>query len=89
MIAFFRKLFIKDPRDRRAVGSLCGIVGVCFNVLLCAMKLLAGGVRWPLWRTGSTTSAMHFLLWFRWQASALRESMQTRSILSAMGGQNM
>lgn len=44
MIAFLRKLFIKDPRDRRAVGSLCGIVGVCFNVLLCAMKLLAGGI---------------------------------------------
>lgn len=44
MIAFLRKLFIKDPRDRRVVGSLCGIVGVCFNVLLCAMKLLAGGI---------------------------------------------
>ena len=48
MISFLAKRFIKncsdvtDPAVRQAYGVLCGVVGVCFNVLLFALKLLAG-----------------------------------------------
>ena len=33
---------VTDPTVRRAYGILCGIAGICFNVLLFALKLLAG-----------------------------------------------
>jgi cation diffusion facilitator family transporter len=44
------KLFIKDPSDtrsqrgREAYGILSGIVGVCLNVILCAVKFMIGMV---------------------------------------------
>lgn len=48
MIALLAKRFIKnsadvtDPAVRQAYGVLCGVVGIGFNVLLFALKLLAG-----------------------------------------------
>ena len=48
MIALLAKRFIKnsadvtDPAVRQAYGVLCGVAGICFNVLLFALKLLAG-----------------------------------------------
>lgn len=36
------RLFVKDPSDRTAVGSLSGAVGIGCNLLLFAVKLLAG-----------------------------------------------
>ena len=91
MIAFLRKLFIKDPRDRRAVGSLCGIVGVCFNVLLCAMKLLAGGIAGSLAimadgfnNLSDALSSLVSLVGFR-----IAGKHADKEHPSAMGGQNM
>ena len=48
MIGFFAKRFIKDsenthlPAVRAAYGTLCGVAGICFNLLLFACKLFAG-----------------------------------------------
>ncbi len=48
MIYFLSHLFIKNPDDvhnpkvRQAYGCLCGIVGVCLNVLLFIGKWIAG-----------------------------------------------
>ncbi len=48
MVGFISKLFIKNhentesPSVRQAYGILCGIVGICFNVLLFAGKFAAG-----------------------------------------------
>lgn len=48
MIALLAKIFIPnaenvtDPAVRRAYGVLCGVVGIGFNVLLFALKLVAG-----------------------------------------------
>ena len=46
MITLLAKIFIKDTGDksklREAYGMLCGIVGVCFNILLFVGKFLAG-----------------------------------------------
>ena len=46
MITLLAKIFIKDTEDksklREAYGMLCGIVGVCFNILLFVGKFLAG-----------------------------------------------
>ena len=48
MIALLGKLFIKDHANtadesvRRAWGTLCGVMGVVLNLLLCMGKLLAG-----------------------------------------------
>lgn len=48
MISLLAKKFIKNRKDvtspavRQAYGMLCGIVGIGFNVLLFALKLLAG-----------------------------------------------
>lgn len=48
MISFFAKLFIKNYQDtkrpavRQAYGILCGIAGICFNLLLFAAKAVAG-----------------------------------------------
>ena len=48
MISLLAKKFIKNREDvtspavRQAYGMLCGIVGISFNVLLFALKLLAG-----------------------------------------------
>ncbi|MBR6776130.1 MAG: cation transporter [Clostridia bacterium] len=48
MIKLLAKIFIKDnenyrlPAVRRSYGMLCGIVGICFNVLLFIFKFLAG-----------------------------------------------
>lgn len=46
MITLLAKIFIKDTEDksklREAYGMLCGIVGVCLNILLFVGKFLAG-----------------------------------------------
>ncbi len=48
MIRLLSALFIKDrknynsPAVRRAYGMMCGIVGIFFNILLFAIKLVAG-----------------------------------------------
>lgn len=48
MITFLSKLLIKDyknyasPAVRTRYGMLCGAVGICFNILLFAGKLLSG-----------------------------------------------
>lgn len=48
MVTLFAKLFIKDYEScssrevRQKYGILCGIMGICFNLLLFAGKLLAG-----------------------------------------------
>lgn len=48
MIKLLAKLFIKDyenyrlPAVRRAYGMVCGVLGICFNVLLFVFKFLAG-----------------------------------------------
>ena len=48
MISFLARRLIKnsadvtDPAVRQAYGVLCGVAGICFNVLLFALKLLAG-----------------------------------------------
>ncbi|MBE6539546.1 MAG: cation transporter [Ruminococcaceae bacterium] len=48
MIKLLASIFIKDrqnfrlPAVRRAYGMLCGIVGKCLNVLLFAIKFIAG-----------------------------------------------
>lgn len=46
MITLLAKIFIKDTEDksklREAYGMMCGIVGVCFNILLFVGKFLAG-----------------------------------------------
>jgi len=48
MISLLAKRFIKnsadvtDPAVRQAYGVLCGVIGICFNVLLFTLKLLAG-----------------------------------------------
>lgn len=47
MIAILSKFFIKKDQDepgaiRQAYGILCGIVGICLNILLFAGKLIAG-----------------------------------------------
>ena len=50
MISLLAKKFIKNREDvtspavRQAYGMLCGIVGIGFNVLLFALKLLAGAL---------------------------------------------
>ncbi len=50
MISLLSRLFIKnhenteDPRTRQAYGMLCGIVGICFNILLFAGKFAAGAI---------------------------------------------
>ena len=48
MISLLSKIFIKDSSDtsspavRSAYGTLCGVMGILFNVLLFAVKLIAG-----------------------------------------------
>ena len=48
MTKLLLRLFVKNYQDtasaqvRTAIGSLAGSVGICCNVLLCAMKLLVG-----------------------------------------------
>ncbi len=50
MVTLLGRLFIKNHEDtkspsvRQAYGMLCGIVGICFNVLLFAGKFIAGAV---------------------------------------------
>lgn len=50
MIKLLCKIFIKDcedvknPEVRGKYGVLCGIVGICFNIFLFLLKLLAGVV---------------------------------------------
>lgn len=50
MISLLARIFIKnrddvhDPDVRSAYGTLCSIVGICFNVLLFAGKFFAGTV---------------------------------------------
>ena len=63
LISLLARLFIKpdpareEPETRRAYGVLCGIVGICLNVLLFAGKFLAGTSPGPSpsRRTPSTT----------------------------------
>lgn len=42
MLTLLKKWFVKNPQDRRAMGSLCGLVGIGLNGLLCAFKLIVG-----------------------------------------------
>ena len=48
MISLLSKIFIKDSSDtssaavRSAYGTLCGIMGIIFNILLFGIKMLAG-----------------------------------------------
>ena len=48
MTRLLLRLFVKNyqdpdsPQVRTAIGSLAGTVGICCNLLLCAMKLLVG-----------------------------------------------
>ena len=50
MISLLAKKFIKDcenvasPAVRQAYGMLCGIVGICLNVVLFALKFFAGTI---------------------------------------------
>ncbi|MCD8230780.1 MAG: cation diffusion facilitator family transporter [Clostridiales bacterium] len=50
MIRLLSKIFIKNPDDtsspevRQAYGMLCGIVGICLNILLFTGKFLAGTI---------------------------------------------
>lgn len=50
MISLLSRLFIKDyknyadPKVRQSYGMLCGLVGICLNVLLFAGKYFAGAV---------------------------------------------
>jgi len=50
MVSVLTKLFIKNcddtenPTVRQAYGILCGIVGICFNILLFAGKFAAGAI---------------------------------------------
>ena len=50
MIALLVKKFIKDcenvtaPAVRQAYGMLCGIVGICLNIVLFALKFFAGTI---------------------------------------------
>ena len=48
MISLLKKIFLKNKyeegsaAERAAIGSLCGILGIALNVLLFAIKMLAG-----------------------------------------------
>lgn len=48
MISFLAKIFIKDRENtessdtRTAYGTLCGVMGIIFNIILFAIKLFAG-----------------------------------------------
>ena len=49
MIALLAKRFLRgrspdEPEGRTAYGTLCGVVGICLNLLLVAGKLLAGAL---------------------------------------------
>lgn len=50
MVRLLAKLFIKNsedttsPRVRQAYGMLCGLAGICLNILLFSGKLLAGTI---------------------------------------------
>lgn len=50
MISLLSKIFIKNSSDtsspavRSAYGTLCGIMGIIFNVLLFGIKMLAGAI---------------------------------------------
>lgn len=48
MVSLLKKIFINNkytegsPEERAALGSMCGILGIALNVLLFAIKMLAG-----------------------------------------------
>ena len=50
MIRLLSRLFIKNYHDyssptvRQAYGTLSGILGICFNIILCAAKFIAGSL---------------------------------------------
>ena len=50
MISLLSKIFIKDSSDtsspavRSAYGTLCGVMGIIFNILLFGIKMLAGAI---------------------------------------------
>lgn len=50
MITLLSKTFIKDfenvtsPAVRQAYGMLCGVVGICLNIILFALKFFAGTI---------------------------------------------
>lgn len=48
MITFLAKFFVREQEAKSAVrqayGTLCGIVGICLNILLCIGKFIAGTI---------------------------------------------
>ena len=50
MISLLSRLFIRDyrnygdPQVRQSYGTLCGLVGICLNILLFAGKYFAGAI---------------------------------------------
>lgn len=48
MITFLAKFFVREQEEKSAVrqayGTLCGIVGICLNILLCIGKFIAGTI---------------------------------------------
>ena len=50
MIGLLSRIFIKNHRDytsasvRQAYGTLSGILGICFNIILCIAKFFAGSL---------------------------------------------
>lgn len=48
MVRFLEKIFIKKEdtptKQRQSYGMLCGIVGILFNILLFAVKFIAGSI---------------------------------------------
>lgn len=44
MITILAKLFIKDKDDRSAYGTLCAVMGIVLNILLCTGKYTMGAL---------------------------------------------
>ena len=68
LISLLARLFIKpdpareEPETRRAYGVLCGIVGICLNVLLFAGKFLAGTLSGSIAITAAILFGLSLLL---------------------------
>ena len=71
MVTLLAKLFIRDhenvtdPGVRQAYGILCGIVGICFNLILFTTKALAGLFSHSIAITADAASSIITLVGFR------------------------